>query len=239
MAADRRQFDWQRDELILACDLISQNEWHELRASDRRVVALSELLRRPWLQPLEGRPSSFRSPSSVARKTSNLATHVPGYAGAPTKGGRLDLAVLRDFLENPATMQDVARQIRTLIAAGEHVPQGFADIDPDVQSHEGRLIESVATARERDGRLRRLKLSAVTTAGLPIACEVCGFDFEHRYGTRGEGYIEVHHRRPLHVSGEVRTRLGDLALLCANCHRMIHRHSWITVEDLKALLRDQ
>jgi putative restriction endonuclease len=30
------------------------------------------------------------------------------------------------------------------------------------------------------------------------------------------------------------TRLEDLALLCANCHRMIHRASpWLSVEELR------
>lgn len=52
-------------------------------------------------------------------------------------------------------------------------------------------------------------------AGADIAYEVCGFDFGYVYGERGEGYIEVHHVRPLHISGETETRLDNLALLYA------------------------
>ena len=36
------------------------------------------------------------------------------------------------------------------------------------------------------------------------------------------------------------TRLADLALLCSNCHRMIHRtKQWLTVEELKELVEQQ
>ncbi|MBD4677824.1 HNH endonuclease, partial [Xanthomonas citri pv. citri] len=56
-------------------------------------------------------------------------------------------------------------------------------------------------------------------------------------GEHGAGYIEVHHRVPLHVSGTVMTSLEDLALLCSNCHRMIHRRRpWLTVEQLNELV---
>jgi len=36
---------------------------------------------------------------------------------------------------------------------------------------------------------------------------------------------------------EARTRLEDLALLCSNCHRMVHyRRPWLTLEELRQLL---
>jgi hypothetical protein len=61
-----------------------------------------------------------------------------------------------------------------------------------------------------------------------------------RYGVHGADYIECHHRIPLHVTGETQTRLADLALLCSNCHRMIHRtKQWLKVEDLKELVEQQ
>jgi 5-methylcytosine-specific restriction protein A len=66
---------------------------------------------------------------------------------------------------------------------------------------------------------------------------VCAFDFEAAYGGRGREYIEVHHTLPLHASGETKTKLSDLVLLCANCHRMVHRSApWLTPDALRALL---
>jgi 5-methylcytosine-specific restriction protein A len=95
-------------------------------------------------------------------------------------------------------------------------------------------------SRERDGKVRAEKLKSVVAAGGDIACEVCGFNFSSAYGPRGEGYIEVHHRVPLHVSGPTETTLSDLALLCSNCHRMIHRGTpWLTVEQLSKIVAGQ
>jgi 5-methylcytosine-specific restriction enzyme A len=69
---------------------------------------------------------------------------------------------------------------------------------------------------------------------------VCSFDFGRTYGARGLGYIECHHRTPLHVTGETQTRLSYLALVCSNCHRMIHRtKQWPTVEELRNLVAVQ
>ena len=69
-----------------------------------------------------------------------------------------------------------------------------------------------------------------------LACEVCSFDFKVAYGDLGAGYIEVHHAKPVHtlVAGS-KTKMADLAVLCANCHRMAHRRQVpLSVDDLRA-----
>ena len=62
--------------------------------------------------------------------------------------------------------------------------------------------------------------------------------FAAAYGERGDGFIECHHTIPVRdLRPGSRTRLSDLALVCANCHRMIHRRSpWLTVEELRLLV---
>ena len=68
-------------------------------------------------------------------------------------------------------------------------------------------------------------------------CQVCGFDFETAYGSIGLGYIECHHIDPLSGrDGEHRpTTVEDLAVLCSNCHRMIHtRRPCFKIQELKA-----
>ena len=57
-----------------------------------------------------------------------------------------------------------------------------------------------------------------------LRCEGCGFDFAATYGELGHGFAECHHVVPLaDLRAGSRTRLSDLVILCANCHRMIHR----------------
>jgi 5-methylcytosine-specific restriction protein A len=59
-------------------------------------------------------------------------------------------------------------------------------------------------------------------------CQACNLDFAEYYGDIGEGFIEVHHLRPISSLEEgvaVRYDVAeDLAVLCSNCHRMIHRY---------------
>jgi 5-methylcytosine-specific restriction protein A len=72
-------------------------------------------------------------------------------------------------------------------------------------------------------------------------CSVCGFNFENVYGVWGKNWAEVHHLIPISETRGT-TRLTDpkkdLVVLCANCHRMVHRKKGIalTVEELKKKL---
>jgi 5-methylcytosine-specific restriction protein A len=74
-------------------------------------------------------------------------------------------------------------------------------------------------------------------------CAVCGFNFEKVYGAWGRNWAEVHHLKPISESKN-KSRLTDpkkdLVVLCANCHRMIHRRKGIalTVEELKKKFKE-
>ncbi|TDW18579.1 HNH endonuclease [Kribbella kalugense] len=229
--------DWTRDEIILACDLVMANGWKELRASRPEVVELSQLLVRAPLHPTAVRDDKFRNPNGVGRKTSDIATQHPDYRGRPTRGNRLDRTVLDEFRTEPERMRRVAAEIRAAIERGDVETLPTSEIvAEDVEAQEGRILFARHLRRERSPELRRRKLAQVQAEGLAVACEVCGFDFAVAYGERGRGYIEVHHVLPLHVSGTIKTRLQDLALLCANCHRMAHRGVWITPSALRELL---
>ncbi|MGW5106980.1 HNH endonuclease [Nocardia sp. NPDC004123] len=234
---------WTRDELILACDLVVQNGWRELRQDDRRVAELSNLLRSLPIHPTSIRPDSFRNVNSVSRKTTDIATSRPGHAGKPTRGGKLDKVVLQDFIDSPTEMHSAVRAIRAAAVAGrfdEAVAAEANALDDDESGREGRLITALRTRRERDPKLRRKKIDEFLRHYNRVFCEVCKFDFEAVYGVRGKGYIECHHVVPLHVSGETDTRTADLILVCANCHRMIHQPpNWIHPDELHALITAQ
>ncbi len=73
-----------------------------------------------------------------------------------------------------------------------------------------------------------------------LYCEVCGFDFQQKYGERGTDYIEAHHKIPISMlTGSVKLTVEDIAIVCSNCHRMLHRQPWITLEDLQKIIIDQ
>jgi len=73
-------------------------------------------------------------------------------------------------------------------------------------------------------------------------CQGCGFDFEKRYGTIGEGYIEAHHLTPIsELPKDLKTDLNvkeHFAVLCANCHRIMHRKNGPrTIHALKEIIQ--
>ncbi|RSN64672.1 HNH endonuclease [Actinomadura sp. WAC 06369] len=230
---------WGWDELVLACDLVAANGWRRLMPEDKRVLELSDLLQRLPIHPLAARGEKFRNPNGVAHKTSDIATRHPDYQGKPTNGGVLDLEVLQAFLDDPARMHASAELIRAGVESGTLLDVAWPDavVDEDVSAPEGSLLLRKHFVRERDPKLRKRRIEQARKQHGDLACEVCGFDFERTYGPRGADYIECHHVVPLHVSGETKTRLQDLALLCANCHRMVHRASpWPTPEELRTLV---
>ncbi|WP_292344394.1 HNH endonuclease [Mesorhizobium sp.] len=107
------------------------------------------------------------------------------------------------------------------------------------------LLASQATEGERFCdevvRIRRNpKIVAQAKAYYGAVCQACDLDFETFYGTLGKDYIECHHINPLSGrdgEGEV-TAIQDLAMLCANCHRMVHRKTpCLTVKELKRAIR--
>ncbi|MGW0137618.1 HNH endonuclease [Streptomyces calvus] len=236
---------WAEDELLLAGALVARNGWRELRTGHREVQELSELLRSlPLHEPEAHALPSFRSPDSVSRKTTDFMTNHPQYTGKATRCGTPTLLMIRAFIERPAEMLQAAQALEEAIGSGElHlIPVQPDEVDETGASAiEGRLLARRALARERDPKLRSLKIRIVRRQGGPLRCEVCAFDFAHTYGELGENYIEVHHVTPLHASGPTETKLDDLACLCANCHRMCHRtrpgESWRTPAALRDLIR--
>jgi 5-methylcytosine-specific restriction endonuclease McrA len=98
---------------------------------------------------------------------------------------------------------------------------------------EGGKIIVTSSKYERSPSIR---YDAVKIHGLK--CMVCGFDFEEFYGEWGKDFIEVHHLQSLASNEGLEVETSpetDLAVLCANCHRMVHRKKGITltIEELK------
>jgi 5-methylcytosine-specific restriction protein A len=100
--------------------------------------------------------------------------------------------------------------------------------DPEMEGFEGEQRKRYILHRRREASLRIKKIQAALyeNAGV-LKCEVprCGFDFAAHYGTIGKEFAHVHHLKPLSESApEGRAvALKELAIVCANCHAMIHR----------------
>lgn len=106
---------------------------------------------------------------------------------------------------------------------------------------EGRRIERIHKSCERASEVVQLAKSrhAERNNGA-LPCEICGFDFQQQYGVLGESYIEAHHKVALSDLDEGKiqeTAIDDLAMVCANCHRMLHRRRpWASIKEIREVL---
>lgn len=106
---------------------------------------------------------------------------------------------------------------------------------------EGSLVERKHKSRERNQALVAAAKDSFLKNNATLHCEICGFDFQEKYGERGRGYIEAHHTVPVSdMAPGQKTRLEDIALVCSNCHRMLHRsRPWLEMDQLRKLVTDE
>lgn len=121
-----------------------------------------------------------------------------------------------------------------LLPAYNKILSGLTDdakveaVDAELQAFEGKQKKRFVLHRSRESKLRNAKIQdALRNNAGRLRCEVpgCGFDFAATYGALGNCFAVVHHLVPLseaEASG-VKNSLKDLAVVCANCHAMIHR----------------
>lgn len=139
-------------------------------------------------------------------------------------------------------------------ASGVAIPTALAaDLDASVKRHiaaytvdlvdldlfeEGSQVPRSHLVTERDKKVVREKREDTLRRTGKLACEVCDFDFLVAYGERGRTFCEVHHTIPFQVRPGLRvTNLDERAILCSNCHRMVHRSPTVTVSELRELLK--
>jgi 5-methylcytosine-specific restriction protein A len=236
--------DWVRDELILALALYLRHRPNPPDKASREIRDLSALLSRLGRRLFAGQSLSetFRNANGVYMKLMNFRRLDPRY----TTGGRKGLSrgakaeedVWAEFASEPRRCDEAAAAIAREL---EHSPDEIPPLDFDddfEEAPEGRLLTRKHVARERNRKLVDRKKRRVLRDTGRLECEVCGFDFAIRYGERGRGFIECHHIKPVTtLAQDSVTYLRDLAVVCANCHRIIHRGKpWLTLLELGALL---
>ncbi|WP_249979228.1 HNH endonuclease [Vreelandella olivaria] len=126
------------------------------------------------------------------------------------------------YADKPESASLVADVIK-YIQSGTRTSR-LPDVDTESTANEGNPRLVAHLRRERSPSLVEKKKKSVLAATGKLCCEVCEFDFEAKYGKSGDGFCEVHHLKAISQmdKGEV-TTLADLAVVCSNCHRIIHR----------------
>ena len=239
----RRNPTWIRDELILALDLYLRHAGNPPRKGSAEIDELSETLNGLGRYLGIATEDRFRNVNGVYMKLMNFRRFDPLFTQAGkrglSRGGQSEEEVWNTFASDPERCHAVAQTIRHALAHDQN-GEAIADLAGDgiEEAEEGRVITALHRRYERNSALVQAKKKKALAALGKLACEACGFDFRERYGDHGEGFIECHHAKPVHAlkPGD-KTKVGDLRLLCSNCHRMVHaRRPWLTVQELVSIL---
>lgn len=115
--------------------------------------------------------------------------------------------------------------------------------EEDIRAYQAEELIETGSSEKRYvnyyERNPKVRAAAIRIHG--TRCMACGFDFESMYGERGKGYIEVHHIVPVsQLDSEILVDPEkDVVVLCANCHRMVHRSkdNVLSLVELKRIIQ--
>lgn len=152
------------------------------------------------------------------------------------------LADYRDLLSDTETESPLIREpaiaVGHLAISAKQPTTGRKNDVVDFEYEEGLRREAERSFFQRNPRLAQ---QAKEIYG--CICQVCGFDFAKTYGALGQNFAEVHHLNPLSErppeewTTAVRTNVTEVAVICSNCHRMIHRRKpALSIEELRAIV---
>lgn len=224
--------DWTRDETILVLNLYFDCEGKNPRDDDPRLARLSDLLRSLPYHTLAARRPTFRNAAGVAFKLQNFRQLATGRG--LDNVAKMDRSIWAEFGHQPAEVRRLAKLIQEAVDLTG--PATDAEEDDSEEFYEGRQLTRIHKERERHPGLRTKLLAARGKRG-PLTCDLCREPApEHQYG---EAVFEGHHTLPI-SSGERVTKIKDMALLCANCHRIVHRaiaqrREWLSVDAVRDL----
>jgi 5-methylcytosine-specific restriction protein A len=213
---------WTRDELILALDLYFRCPPSKTNKENKEIIALSDLLNSLPIHPQKLEYDKFRNPNGVYMKLCNFLRFDPNYSGTGLKvGGKLEEEIWHEFSGNKENLRRVSQAI---INSSTDVPRPTGYEEDDEEFEEGRVLTRLHKIRERSPSVIKKKKADVLKKTGKLECEACGFDFHKFYGDIGQGVAECHHTRPVsELKKGDKTKLSDLSILCANCHRIIHK----------------
>lgn len=211
--------NWNREETILALDLYFHFGGKLPSKSDPLISALSVFLRDLPYHSTAAKNSTFRNIDGVHFKIQNLRSALIG--GGLSNTSKMDRQLSAELGENRDEVSRLARLVR-LTAVRLDVDDFEMSDDFVGEFYEGKSVFAIHRKTERHKGLRNKLLSKRSDDQL--ACEICGLSRPDLTRTIHESFFEVHHIVPLsELHGEQDTKLADVALLCACCHRGIHK----------------
>jgi 5-methylcytosine-specific restriction protein A len=228
---------WTRDETILALNLYFLLDGKIPSKRDVRIQRLSQQLIAMSARMQIDRKPSYRNADGVVFKLQNIRQIATGKGLGHTSA--MDRAIWSDFHDDQRRVEELAKLIHGEI---QGPPKALVDVAENEEFIEGRILTATHMRRERDPRLRDKLLAKRRRLG-SLRCDICEEGSSIMDSQYEDAQFESHHIVPLGGGGKVMTRVADLSLLCANCHRLLHRmiaieKRWIDVNEARKILVD-
>ncbi|MDP3945235.1 MAG: HNH endonuclease [Lutibacter sp.] len=116
------------------------------------------------------------------------------------------------------------------------LPKNILEKEDFSSENQDNFLEGFKKEVKTENSYRNKKLVIQAKKKYGINCFVCGFSFEDKYGLHGKDFIEIHHLIPIQ-NGVRNSSVEDVAPVCSNCHRMLHKgKAMISIEYLKEIL---
>ncbi|MEZ6130054.1 MAG: hypothetical protein R3C59_15325 [Planctomycetaceae bacterium] len=165
------------------------------------------------------------------------ATETLTKASAAKKTQYLPFFNVNGDFKRPSVLS-AAIPARSVPTNAKRTNAGSPDEESDSESYiEGATRSILVNACERNAKARTACISIYGTA-----CVICGFDFGAVYGPDADGYIHVHHLKPLaklRKTYRVDPKV-DLRPVCPNCHAVIHLGNALrSIDEVKAMLKSK
>ena len=165
---------------------------------------------------------------------------------------KIGCIILKDivFFDNLIDLELVGVEFQKNIVSGKAISEeeiakiitnnDFELSFDDLGFTEGKTVLKTHLSKERNRTLIKVAKEEFIKNHGKLYCEVCGFDFEEVYGDLGKDYIECHHLLPVsQISDDHQTKISDLAMVCSNCHSMIHRkRPWLNRDNIRKLVNN-
>jgi len=162
--------------------------------------------------------------SSISARHPLLGKAITGHANAVQAG--TNSSSIRQAADQVIKLQSSEfgeSNFGSITALDRATAKPMTETEADIYGREGRTLIRVHAYKERDRKLVVTAKKHYKTQWGELHCESCGLVPSTLYGGLGDSCIEAHHRTPIaELLPDSVTKVSDLAMLCASCHRIVH-----------------
>ncbi len=164
--------------------------------------------------------------AQIAEKHPGLADAIRAHSDEIFKG--VNSTAIRTAADRIVKIQTLifgATNVGSAAILEEYSAKPETEPEAEIVGKEGRLLTRIHVYKERDKNFAVMaKKYYKDKNGGRLACQACGLDPLKLYGADGERCIEAHHTIPIEeLQPDSETRVHDMAMVCASCHRIIHK----------------